>query len=174
MLSSTQTLAIKLPPMDCGSARFSFLLLGGAEHVKNAVHRREENGFKVLVAITLSFSVLATFLLANAGNWELGILIGSGGLIAAAIGSSIFWLAHSSFEAQTKSGNCVEAIEARLRFAARLEIAALRLSIRRISDLSNLLRFFELIAIQRQFSAIAHIIHSALSAKLLAIPFRLR
>ncbi len=165
-------------PPDSGGARCSFLLVGGASEVKAATKRRGGLEHKALVAIT-AISVLFFFhWFCRTGDWEFAFATGLSGLLAPFIGSSIYWLATSSLNAQDaaqeKAGNCYEAILAACQLAARLSIASFRFSVRRISDFLPLLHALALKTIQRILAATANLAHIALSPKLLVPPFCLR
>lgn len=139
-----------------------------------AAVRRGGQEFQVLVAITILSVLIAAVWLLSVGDTEFAFAISLCGLIGPAIGSSIFLLAESSLSAQEKAEEAFEAFQAALQFATMMLSTALRLSARQIAVLLPSLRAVVLTALQRQFSANAGLTHTALSPRLLVIPFCLR
>lgn len=165
-------------PPDSGGERCSFLLIGGASKLAAAAKRRGGLEHNILAVITIIFVLFAFFWSGRAGDWEFASTIGLSGLFAPFIGSSIYWLATSSLNAQDseqeKAGKCYEAISAACQLAVRLSISSFKFSVRRIFDLLHLFYAIALKIIQRILAATANLAHIALSPRLLVIPAGLR
>lgn len=161
-------------PPDSGGARCSFLLVGGTAEVEAAEKRRGGLAYKSLVAITVASVLFLVYWSCSTDNLEFAFAISLSGLLAPFIGLSIHWLATSSLAAQEKAGKSYEAAMEARRFAARQLLASLRWSVRRISALLPHVYAVVIKTLQRTLAATANLAHTALSPRLLVIPYCLR
>lgn len=148
---------------DSAGERVAFVLSGGAEEVKAAAARHAGWQGKFL----LPFSLVAALWASMAYGWPVGLAA----VLAAAIGFAIFSLAQGSLRGQIRAGRALDAADMVSRFVTKELMISLRTAVLHISYLLTLSRAATLMALQRLFLALSGLVHSALSNRLLPIPF---